>query len=98
MWYLTTMPNENDKTPPVQPAAVAPDTSDAQIADLKKQVADLEKKLLSSSSKAKVPSGDYCFLGGVAYPVAGTVTCRFATDEGRKGHIDLDEELIVVKR
>ncbi len=82
------MPNETT-TP-------APDTRDAQIADLKKQVEDLEKKL-----KAKTPAPpakDYCVLGGKTYDVAGTVSAKFATDEARKGNYDLDAELVILKR
>jgi len=95
------MPNENDKTPvvPAAPATpAAPDTRDAQIADLEKQVAELKNKLKGKPSTQTVaPAGDYCVLSGKTYEVAGTVSCRYATDEGRKGHIDIDSELVIVK-
>ncbi len=88
------MPTENEK-PTAPPAAPVPDPRDAEITALKKQVEDLEKKLKTRNT---VPAGDYCVLGGKTYQVAGTVSARFATDEGRKGHIDLDSDLVILKR
>ena len=86
------MPTENDKP---SSAGLAPDPRDAEIAGLKQQVTDLEKKL-----KAKVagPAGSYCVLDGKTYQVERTVTAKFATDEARKGFIDMDAELVVLKR
>jgi hypothetical protein len=69
--------------------------NEAQIKNLEAKIAGLEEKLLSFPV---VPDGDYCVLGGQTYTVAGTVCCRFATDEGRKGHIELDSDLVILKR
>jgi hypothetical protein len=92
------MPNEND-TKPAAPAAPAPvaDPRDAQLADLVKQVAHLKERL-KEKPRNTVPAGDYCVLGGKTYEVLGTVATRHATDEGRKGNIDLEGELVIVKR
>lgn len=104
MWYLTAMPNETDtktgtaaSTTTPAPAA-APDTRDAKIADLKKQVDALTVENASLKARPKAPAGDHCVLGGKTYDVAGLVAVRDATDEGRKGNIDLEGSLVILKR
>jgi hypothetical protein len=93
------MPTENDpKAAPAAPTAPAPDRRDQEIASLKKQVEELEKKLKAKPPAASAPSGDYCVLGGKTYQVDRLVPARFATDEGRKGHLELDSDLVVLKR
>lgn len=73
-------------------------SSATTIEKLEKKVADLQEKLKAKAPVASLPSGDYCVLGGKTYYIAGTVPARFATDEGRKGHIGLDDDLVILKR
>ncbi len=102
------MPTENEK-PSAAPAATVPDTRDAEIAKLKLQLEqtgkendalaqDLEAARKKLKERNTVPAGDYCVLKGKTYQIAGTVPCKFATDEGRKGHIDLEADLVILKR
>ena len=98
------MPTENDKpkaTPVAAPAA--PDTRDARIKSLEDEVTKLQNKLDAANKKLKekapaAPTGNYCVLNGKTYEVERTVEAKFATDEARKGYIDLDAELVVLKR
>jgi predicted nucleic acid-binding Zn-ribbon protein len=66
---------------------------DLEIAN--KRIAAIEKKLKEAGA---APSGDYVVLRGKTHLIERTVEARFATDEARKGYIDLDAELIVLKR
>lgn len=102
------MPNET-----VKPAAVTPDPRDVRIAELEKEVEalsndlkkvdeahtqavdNLEKKLKSAKS---APQGDCVFLGGKTFAIERTVLASQASDDARKGFLDADAELIVVKR
>lgn len=49
-----------------------------------------------AAKKGATPSGDYCVLKGKTYQVLGTVTTRFASEEGRKNNTE-DQELVVIK-
>jgi hypothetical protein len=85
------MPTTENKDP-------TPDDRDAKIVDLQKQVETLTADLADANAKLKKKAAaavaDNCaVLDGKTYQIEKTVMARFATDEARKGHIDLDSEL-----
>ena len=78
------------------------DEIDGQNESLTKQVAELQEKLAKATKTkgaAPTPTGDYAVIKGKTYVVDGTVSARFATDEGRKGHLPdgLETELAILK-
>ncbi len=99
-WYLTAMPNEND-TKTATPTASAVDPRDLQLADLERKIDALKAENTALKAKpraAAAPAGDYCVLSGKTYTVSGLVSVREATDQGRKGYIDLESDLVILKR
>lgn len=67
-----------------------------QISALKRENAELKKHQLKSSA-SDVPDTDYVVLRGKRYGIERTVEAKFATDEARKGYIDMHAELVVLK-
>lgn len=68
----------------------------AENADLKRRIAELEK---AGEAEAEAGEADnYVVLRGKRYDIERTVEARFASDEARKGYIDLEAELVVLKR
>lgn len=97
-WYIMQMTNEKK----IDTVAVQPDNKaveKTEIALLRQEIDSLRTKLDSlTAEKALRPTGDYCVLGGKTFKVVGTVGAKFATDEARKGNLDLDAELVILKR
>jgi hypothetical protein len=107
------MPTENDN--PAATAATTVDTVTPELKALKAELASLKKEnatlrkanenltLRSEEKKAEAEAGpeedNYAVVNGKRYDVAGTVSARFATDEGRKGHLPhgLETELVILK-
>lgn len=95
------MPTENKKDAPV-------DDRDAKIADLTQQVesltnanATLTQELADAKAKkrgAPVPSGNYAVVDGKTIEIEKVVEAKYASDEARKGFIDMDAQLLVPKR
>lgn len=103
MWYVTGMPTENDKPTVGAPASEdLKDTKDLKAQEeIKKLKAELESlKKAPKETRDTVPAGDYAVIGGKTYQVEGTVSAKFAGDEGRKGHLPdgLETELAILKR
>lgn len=103
------MPTDTDNTSVPDPRDALIEKLKQDNANLEQENDGLAESLNAAreelkAAKAKqpqrdtVPAGDYCVLGGKTYQVAGTVPCKFATDEGRKGNIDFDSDLVVLKR
>lgn len=93
------MSNENTKPATVAAPVVAAPVADPRIAQLQAQVDKLQAELDANLANAtSAPTGDYVVLKGKTYAVERTVEAKFASDEWRKGYIDTDEELVVLKR
>lgn len=105
------MPTDTKTT--AEPTAPTPDPRDALIAQLQQQVADaladvenadatieeLEAQLKEAKMTKAValPATDYAVIGGKTYHVERTVEAKFATDEARKGYIEMGATLAVLK-
>lgn len=111
MWYVTGMPTEND-TPNEPSAEDLLQLRDDEIRRCHEEISSLTKendalaqdldslrdelKKAKAAPRAAAPSGDYCVLKGKTYEVLGTVTTRFASEEGRKNNTE-DQELVIIK-
>lgn len=92
------MANEPEKKTDVTTAAAPVDKKGSELAALRQEVESLKSQLESlNAEKALSPTGDYAVVGGKTLRVIGTVKPKFATDEARKGNIDFEDDLLIVK-
>lgn len=89
------MANENTNG-----AAGAPDRSDAELKALKAQVADLKKQLkdVQSSKGPSAPEGDYAFFGGEFHKIIGDFRADNTFAEVKRGHCPEGVTLLAIAR